>query len=205
MQKLRSKRGDGRWDEEFGSIFVDINDYSKYADAYGNPFTSFISDVYIPAFIKAVSKYAVSEHVAGDEIYFIVTRDLLDENTSLRTGVLETLSLIDSFVYREGAALCSGAGFPSLVTSVGLTVGTGTIISDSISVRTTGKLVNHAKRLQEEAGQGNILVSLESNLNLSLTNYVFGEEILIQKKKQIVRARHLLRKAMTVRGMTDAS
>ncbi len=198
LQKLRSKRGDGRWEEEFGAIFVDLNDYSQLADTFGEAFTRFVSDIYIPAFVKAVSKNSVSEHVAGDEIYFIVTRDLLQDGLSLREGVLDTLGLIDSFVINEGVALCTSAGFSAITASIGINVGLGTIISDSLSVRTAGKLVNHAKRLQEEAGKAGILVSFDSKLDFSSTNYVVGEEFFIQKKKQIIRALKILRRAVPV-------
>jgi class 3 adenylate cyclase len=205
LQRLRSKRGDGSWDEEFGAIFVDINDYSRLADQYGNSFTKFISDIYIPSFIKAVSKFAVSEHMAGDEIYFIVTKDLVPEGVTLREAVVNTISEIDKFAGDQGSKLCINAGFSPLNTSVGVTVGLGTIVSDSLSVRTSGQLVNHAKRLQEEAGKNGILVSTASGLNFNGTSYKLGDQILIQKKKQAVLAQKVLRLADPTEETEEAS
>jgi class 3 adenylate cyclase len=194
LQKLRSKRGDGKWEEEFGALFVDINDYSRFADTFGDAFTTFISDIYLPAFIKAVSKFSVSEHVAGDEVYFIVTKDLLGDNLDIKQAVVETLSSIDKFVYNEGAKLCIASGFSPVTTSIGVNVGLGSIVCDPVSVRTAGRLVNHAKRLQEEAGNGGILLGAASQLVLDGSPFLLGEKILIQRKKQVVWGQRVLRR-----------
>ncbi len=193
LQKLRSKRGDGSWEEEIGSLFVDINDYSRLADDLGEHFTNFVSSIYIPSLIKAASQFAASEHVAGDEVYFIVTQDFLPTGMSIPIGAEHTLLAIDNFVFGKGAEICGHAGFAPLSVSIGVNVGVGHIIADSVSVRTTGKTVNHAKRLQEEAGRGGVLVAAASGLTLSSIGYALGEEILIQKKKQIVLGRRVLR------------
>ena len=194
LQKLRSKRGDGVWEEEFGAIFVDINDYSQLADAYGDSFTKFISNTYIPSCIKAVAKSAVSEHIAGDEIYFIVISDLLAKGVSIRQGVIDSLSAIDEFVANEGAALCAGAGFSPLSASIGISIGSGSIVCDTVSVRTTGKIVNHAKRLQEEAGKGGILIARSAQLTFDGSNYIVGEETVVCRKKQVILAQKILRR-----------
>jgi class 3 adenylate cyclase len=193
LQKLRLKKGDGRWEEELGSIFLDINDYSRIADSFGDSFTRFISDTYVPALIKTLSGSAVSEHFAGDEIYFIIIQDLLPPGTLIKGAVLECLIKIDAFVEVSGSEMCISHGFPPVSASIGVNIGVGTIISDSVSVRTTGNVVNHAKRLQEESGKGGILIKDGLDLDLSGSRFSLGELVIIQKKKQVIPARRLLR------------
>ena len=131
--------------------------------------------------------------MAGDEIYLIITNDLIPAEMNIESAALEVLASIDEFFQVQGSNLCVSFGFPPLTSSIGINIGIGWIISDSISVRTSGNIVNHAKRLQEEAGKDGILARSLIGLDLKGSNYAFGDEILIQKKKQIIPAQKLLR------------
>jgi hypothetical protein len=99
LQKLRSLRGDGSWNELIGSIFIDVNNYSKLTDQYGNTFSTFVSEVYIPSLAKTVAQFACLEQTAGDGGYFVVISDLLPSGESIHSGAVRTVELLDLFMF----------------------------------------------------------------------------------------------------------
>jgi len=193
FQKLRSKRGDGKWEEVIGSVFADINDYSKFSEHYGAPFTAFVSDAYLPSLIKYLSDYATPEHLKGDEVYFVILGDLLSPGTDINKGTLSAVSLIDAFAREDGASLCESAGFPILTVSIGASCGMATLVCDPVQVRTAGAEVNNAKRLQEAAGREGILLRSQCFVPFDGFAFSFGEEINILQKKNLIQAIRLIR------------
>lgn len=194
LQKLRGKRGDGTWDEEIGCIFIDINDYSVLTDSYGEAFSGFITKTYIPGLIRTLSTTAAPEHVSGDEVYFVVSKDLLPKNMSVVDGTFASLQAIDKYIYVDGARICSEAGFPKVSVSIGLNVGVSTIICDEYGVRTAGKEVNDTKRLLDSCGKEGILVKDNLLIPVNLSSFYKADEVtVLRKKKNILLAKPLRR------------
>jgi class 3 adenylate cyclase len=193
LQRLRSVRGDGSWEIEAGSIFVDINNYSKFSETFGLRFTGFVSNTYFPALVKAVSALALPEHVVGDEAHLLIVPDILPVEMDVAKGVVKSLSEIDRFVREAGAHLCENNGFDQLTLSIGVNVGRVTLVCDGIRVRTAGQVINEAKRLQDEAGKAGILVHGAVRLPISDSAYREGETFPILVKKNLITATRLLR------------
>lgn len=193
LEKLRSIKGDGKWEDEIGVMFVDINEYSSMTDRFGHSFADFVSATYFPSLIKVLGKFAVPEFVRGDEIYFVSIRELIADGYQPSSATISAISMTQSFILNEGRALCLENGFPPIQMSVGANVGTATIICDPIKVRTTGQTVNEAKRLQEAAGTGKCLIKSETYDKhfLESVNLHIGEEIPILVKKNLIMARTL--------------
>lgn len=195
LQRLRSKRGDGRSDEEIGCIFLDVNDYSIFTEFAGNAFPAFIGDTYLPAMSRAVAQWGAPEHVVGDEVYFVIVQDFLPQGMSVTTALVEAIEGIDDFVFGEGANLCRAAGYEPVTVSIGANVGVATIICDALQVRTTGQVVNEAKRLLDEAGRNGICVHAGVNLDLSQTSFQSSPPISYLRKKNLISGRRLRRMA----------
>lgn len=158
LEKLRSILGDGKWERTVGATFADINNYSMYTERYGQSFGDFVTAVFFPALIKAIGKWAAPEFIRGDEIYLVSVKELVPENIRVEESTFRTIQSIQEFLDNEGAQLCKANGFEPITMSIGASVGPVTLICDAIKVRTAGHIVNEAKRLQEAAGSGTILV-----------------------------------------------
>jgi class 3 adenylate cyclase len=194
LQKVRANRGHGQWNEEIGSIFLDINDYSKHSENYGKDFNIFVSATYIPALVKIVSHLAAFESLIGDEVYLVVLKDVFSSELSTTDATFQAVSLIDDFVYAAGAELCRKSGYQMITLSIGVNVGVAAIISDSFRVRTTGRVINEAKRMLDEAGKAGILVHSQCTLPLQVQQkYSLSEIVSILNKKNFILARRLLR------------
>jgi hypothetical protein len=188
LEKLRSAKGDGKFDVEIGALFADINSYSTYTERYGTSFSDFVTAIYLPAMIKNLSKWVVPEFVRGDEIYFLSIKDLLKENDSTADAILNAAHELEKFTYNEGANLCKQNGFEPLTLSVGIAHGPAVLICDSIKVRTSGQTVNEAKRLQESAGKGETLVHVSLKALTENKGFKFGEEFPVLVKKNFIMA-----------------
>jgi class 3 adenylate cyclase len=193
LQKLRSLKGDGSWDIEAGSIFVDVNNYSVGAEEFGLRFTEFVSNLFFPSLVKALGEYAVPEHVVGDEAHFLVLQEFLEKDVDTSRGVMRALQALDAFIYGDGAHLCVRNGFEALTVSVGVNIGTINLVCDGISARTSGRVINEAKRLQDEAGRAGILVSCDVNLPAESFGFRFGDTLPILVKKNLITAKRLMR------------
>ncbi|MCC7441844.1 MAG: hypothetical protein IT285_09430 [Bdellovibrionales bacterium] len=189
LERIRSARGDGRWECEVGAVFADVNDYSVLTERFGAPFVDFLTTVYFPALVKAVSRWAVPEFVRGDELYLVSIGDLLPEGVSVRAAALEAVRAVRSFSEREGATLCGDHGFPALTLSIGANSGLAWLVCDPIKVRTAGRVVNDAKRLQEAAPSGGILVHAEGFALPDLQGFDAGAPRSVLVKKNCIPAR----------------
>lgn len=195
LERFRSLRGDGRFEVELGAIFADVSDYSVLSDRYGISYSDFINAVYFPAMIKALSSHAVPESMRGDEVYLIVFPELLSEEKSTAVALIEALYLLRSFIYGPGAQLCRDNGFDPIEMSIGAAVGAAVLVCDPIQVRTAGTTINDAKRLQEAAGRGCILIRSEG-LDTNRFPGLLEDKIPVLVKKNFivahrVRASHL--------------
>lgn len=163
-----------------GAVFVDISNYSKVVEVHGIEYIEFVNANYLPKLAKAVETWSSPERIYGDEIYLVVLKDILPENCDLEEGVLRTLDGLHNFVLNEGAKLCEANGFPIIAVKTGATTGYGSLVVDSLQVRTAGDSINRAKRLQSVAGKNQAVVFFSELA--SVFSSVMGEE-----KKFIVK------------------
>ena len=188
LAKLRPKLGDGIHELETGAIFIDIADYSKFTEEYGDSYAGFISSDFFPSLIKHMSAYATPEVVRGDEAYLVIS-----EHTSTHPGNIAaktayaTTKLFD-FLTKISPEICTTAGFPVIEFRIGVTVGPGAIVVDDIQVRTSGDHINKAKRLQDAAAKGEILTDESSFNNGFSSNLVSISKKTIVVKKNIIEA-----------------
>lgn len=188
LDRLRAVHGDGRREVDAGAVFADINDYSLLTERYGEPFSEFVGSTYIPSLVKAVAPWAVPELTRGDEVYLVSLAELLPAGTAPREAALKAAAAVQSFARREGAELCADHGFPPLTISVGANAGRVWLICDPITVRTSGRSVNDAKRLQEAAPAGGTLVHADL---LAREDGRAGPARPILVKKNLIPAREL--------------
>jgi class 3 adenylate cyclase len=155
LESLRILRGDGRWDMEIGSIFLDINDYSDYVEKYGEAYANFVAQVYLPAICQRVRSWAVREgSTAGDAVYLVCISDLMQDRCPMSDAVYKAIAEILRFVEEEGSEMCRLQGFPAIRLQVGANAGAGTVICDAFQVRTSGAVVTEASRLQKASLPG---------------------------------------------------
>lgn len=193
LERLRDIRGDGSFVMEIGTVFADINGYSRLGDMHGEPFTRFIGSVYLPALCMAVRPWAVREFSKGDELYLVSIPDLVDSKESMARAAINTAKAVARFSRNQGANLCRSAGFPVVTFSVAANSGPATVVCDPFQVRTTGETVIHAARLREAAPTDGILLhkNLIPHLDDSERQYL-GEPSPILVKKTVLTA-HALR------------
>ncbi|MBI5209918.1 MAG: hypothetical protein HY927_08100 [Elusimicrobia bacterium] len=196
LEKLRLRYGNGRWECEAGAVFADINDYSLHTEHFGGSFADFVSTVYAPALVLAVSRWAVPEFVRGDELYLVSLKEFVPQGLPVAEAALAAAAEVSAFCCREGAKLCADHGFPALTMSVGADAGKAWLVCDPIKVRTAGQSINDAKRLQEAAGPGGILIGAGLRagggpVRLGETEYVVGEPHPVLVKMNLIMARRL--------------
>ena len=106
-------------------------------------------------------------------------------------STLRAVEALVSFSRGIGRTLCIKNGFETFSMSVGVNVGKASIIADALRVRAAGQTVIEAKRLQEAAGKGEVLVHTQvANLASSMP-FHFSEERPILIKKNLIKARKL--------------
>lgn|GEM_PF-2798608 len=162
LAKLRPILGDGLHEMDIGAIFIDVVDYSKHTESYGDDYPNFISSKLFPALVKFMSPYAIPEVVRGDEIYFVVTSQIQPEAQNVGVATAIAICKLDAFIKEVAPGICLAAGFPKLEVKIGATHGRGAIVVDDVQVRTSGDHINKAKRLQDSAQKGEILVDAQS-------------------------------------------
>ncbi|MCC6278239.1 MAG: hypothetical protein IT289_10025 [Oligoflexia bacterium] len=195
LGKLKSILGSGQHPATIGSVFVDINNFTKNIERYGEAYGNFVSHIYIPSLIRAVQGLLSLEFTRGDEAYFVAINELLPSQITVAEGTLKGIEAIDHFAKHEGANLCKEHGYDVLTISTGANVGEATIICDELSVRTSGRVVNEAKRLQQGAGKGQILVHNDFVEKHSVENDLYwSESFPILFKKNQINARRLIGK-----------
>jgi hypothetical protein len=159
LETLRRKLGDGVFDVELGSIFLDINYYADQLAVLKNPYGVFVATVYFPALLRKLRPWAVRELGRGDELYLVCLKELIQRDCSVPLAVHQTIIEILKFQEEEGAALCAAEGFERLRLQVGASYGMAQVICDLDQVRTEGEIVVEAARLQKAAPVGGVLVS----------------------------------------------
>ncbi len=189
LEKLRVKYGHHHQKAIIGSIFIDIDHYSLNTEKYGEPYLLFVSDVYMPALIKKVGVFAAAEYFRGDEVYFVVVQDLIPQELTVEKSFSSALKASVDFVENEGFELCNNLGFPKVTVKIGAAIGAGTLVCDSIKVRTSGQSVNEAKRLMDQANENQILLRSTSSDPSFLEGFHFGPEFTVIQKKNIISAR----------------
>jgi class 3 adenylate cyclase len=186
LQRLRSIIGPGSHDKQTAAIFIDIADYSKYTESLGNEYTGFISQTYLPSLIKILSPWATPEVVRGDEIYFVVLKELAKEDSALNTIAACALKRLQLFVNEDGKNICKANGFPTVDLRIGMTCGDANIVVDDIQVRTSGDHINRAKRLQDAAEKNEVWVDSSTAENLA------SEGIIVLKRKTIIVKKNVI-------------
>lgn len=187
LSKLRTVMGEGVHDRFIGAIFVDIVDYSKYAESIGNAYTTFISNIILPRMIHELSSEALPEVVRGDEVLFIVTQETCQsQNAAL--GINAFLGKLFSFISKDIPAICLENGFPKSEFRVGFTAGDGTLVVDSIQVRTSGDHINRAKRLQDACKKNEIWTDSATISILKSSSLIELSRSQIVVKKNIIEA-----------------
>lgn len=187
LSKLRTLMGEGVHDRFIGAIFVDIVDYSKYAESIGNAYTTFISNIVISRMITELSSEALPEVVRGDEVLFIVTQETcLSQSPAL--GINAFLGKLFTFISKDIPAICLEHGFPKSEFRVGFTAGDGTLVVDSIQVRTSGDHINRAKRLQDACKKNEIWTDSATIALLKSSNLIELSRSQIVVKKNIIEA-----------------
>lgn len=196
LAKLRQSLGDGAFDREIGAIFVDIADYSKFAEIHGNDYARFISVHYLPALIKNVSNLALPEVVRGDEVYFVICQETVHEPLSVAQATANALAIIQRFTVSHGKNLCTDHGYSPVEVRIGCSLGEGTITLDEVQARTSGDHINQAKRLQEACNKGEILTdqriacpeASSELIRLGIKNVVVKKNIIEAVKVGVKRA-----------------
>jgi class 3 adenylate cyclase len=199
LEVLRLIRGDGAWTEKVGCVFLDINGFDDQTRRYGTAFSSFVSQIYLPAICKRVRRWLVREGTTkGDSAYLICLTDLMQEKQTIEQGTYLGLAEILRFVHDEGAAMCKSRGFDPIRLQIGCSIGDVTIICDEHNVRSSGSVINEAARLQAAARPGEALAS-SSVLNLWPPDdqliFCAGESIDLVKTRKLRGVRIELRRA----------
>ena len=188
LAKLRPQLGDGIHELETGAIFIDIADYSKFTEEYGDSYAGFISSEFFPSLIKHMSSYAIPEVVRGDEAYFVISDHTSSHLGSISVKTSYATAKIFDFLTKISPDICTRAGFPVVDFRIGVTVGPGAIVVDDVQVRTSGDHINKAKRLQDAATRGEILTD-ESSFNKGFSsNLVSISKKTIVVKKNVIEA-----------------
>jgi hypothetical protein len=162
LDSLRLLKGHGNYELNAGLIFFDVNGFSDNVRIYGKPYEKFIGQVFFPELLREVRKWSVPEGVIeGDSAYLICLQDLMVDKIEVEEAVYKTLCAIMDFVFNKSAILMrdNGYGFEPVKLQIGANMGTVMITCDEYKTRTTGDPVNFAKRLQQHAAPGSILVS----------------------------------------------
>lgn len=196
LSKLRSTYGDGAYPKTIGAIFIDIADYSKRAEEYGEAYTSFVSSSLLPGFIKSLKDMALPEVVRGDEVLFIVCDESPSTNRNIYEDTANAIQKISTYMQSDAQTLSREEGFGKVEFRVGFTVGEGTIVIDDVQARTSGDHINRAKRLQDAASKGDFFTDSEtmsqighfSILPLSKTQIVVKKNIIEAVKVGVKRA-----------------
>jgi class 3 adenylate cyclase len=182
LTKLKSTLPNGVYERPIGALFIDIVDYTKSNETYGDEFTKFVSSSYFPAMVKYMSSFATPEVVRGDEVFFVVTPELSSIEGDIHKQSFEAIHNLQKFINEVGNKICAESGFPPLVFRMGMTVGTGHIVVDDVQVRTSGDHINRAKRLQDSALKGEILID-----GATYDHYFKDQVIPISRKSIIVK------------------
>lgn len=192
LEKLRARFGKTNFERKVGCIFFDVDRYSVYTEQYGEIFSSFVSEIYLPALVKKVTPWAVPEYMRGDEIYFVSVEDLLPAGVLIELATANALREAASFSLNEGRDLSVKNGFPPLTMKAGVAVGQASVICDSVKVRTSGQIINEAKRLMDTASEGQILFRVDpGNRNLTI-DIEMSDEFVILQKKNLIYAREII-------------
>jgi len=186
LAKLRPTLGDGLHEFETGAIFLDIADYSKSTEYYGESYSSFISSIVFPSMVKYMADYCIPEVVRGDEIYFVTTSLFQKSNDSIAKMTSKSVRRLAEFLKDVIPELCLSHGFPTVEFRIGVTHGKGAIMVDDTQVRTSGDHINRAKRLQDAASKGEILSDSQS------FNSDFSENLIAISKKNIVVKKNII-------------
>jgi class 3 adenylate cyclase len=162
LEVLRLIRGDGTWTEEIGCIFLDANNFADGLEKFGEPFGRFITTKYLPSLCKRVRRWAVREgNAAGDAVYLICIHDLMQDQCTPAQAVYNAIEEILNFVDTDGAQMCIAQGFPAVRLQIGASAGMASLICDDFQVRTSGKVVVEAARLQKSGQPGQTLVNAD--------------------------------------------
>lgn len=188
MHKVRANLGIGEWKVQVGSVFIDVADYSKSVEQFGDPYAKFIGKAYFSALAKRLSDYAFTEFTKGDEIYFVILDEIIKGDTSFQQAIKETIFRIFRFMREDGPRIAAEHGFEPPVLRVGLNKGFANLISSEDEVKTLGNSVNIAKRLQESARKGEVLLEKGLADVLRDKTMVYGKSRTLLRKENLIEA-----------------
>jgi class 3 adenylate cyclase len=189
INRLRDTLGIGTYECALGAVFIDIVGYSQLSDKFRDPFRRFIADQYFPSLLKAIQTHMTLEFTRGDEAYFCVLEHFVAPGLSIAEELQNGLSACWRFQHEISPELCRQAGFPVIRLRIGAAMGTGTLSITSMEVKTLGEVVNHAKRLQEDAMEGEILITSALSRALPGSNLRFGALKRSLIKNNLIEAR----------------
>ena len=192
LERLRLRYGGQKIEKEMGCIFLDIESYTQYTEEYGDAYSSFISEQYLPTLIRNVSRFAVPEYMRGDELYLVTISDFSTAGERLEELYGGALKRIHQFILNDGSELCSNYGFPEVKIRLGSAFGITTLICDGVKVRTSGNTVNDAHRLMTSSSSAGWLVRAQDSDPNQLTEIVFSATTVIVKKRSILKARRIV-------------
>ena len=188
LNKLRTSYGDGTFPMTIGAIFIDIADYSKKAEQYGECYTSFISSQLLPALIKNMKDHSLPEVVRGDEVLFIVCDEKPDQARDISLETAKSIHRLSAYMLTEAQTLSSQEGYGKVEFRVGFTVGEGSIVIDDVQARTSGDHINRAKRLQDAAAKGEFLTDTETMSAIKSGSLLVLAKTSIVVKKNVIEA-----------------
>ena len=162
LNKLRSTYGDGVFPMTIGALFIDIADYSKKAEMFGDTYTSYVSSVLLPGLIKNMKDLALPEVIRGDEILFIICDETPLREREISSETVKAVQRLSAYMSSEAQKSSAQEGFGKVDFRVGFTVGEGTLVIDDVQARTSGDHINKAKRLQDAAAKGEFLTDSET-------------------------------------------
>lgn len=182
LSKLKKHYSFGNHNVFAGTLFIDIADYSKHTEAFGENYSKFISKVYFPSLLKYLSSHFIKEWSKGDELYLVCIGKKDESEVDVSNRVSEGLDKVFDFINNEGASLCINNGFPSVEFSGGCQLGVINLNVSKGEVTTSGDLVNQAKRYQDVAKKGEILISGSLAQKNSLKGSIIDSQKVIIKK-----------------------
>lgn len=188
LNKLRASYGDGTYKKTIGAIFIDIAEYSKKTEEFGEAYASFVSSELLPDLIKTLKDTALPEVVRGDEILFIVC----DETPAVARDIPRDTSIaiqkLYMFMTTTAQHQSNQSGFGKVEFRIGFTIGSGAIVIDDVQARTSGDHINKAKRLQDIAAKGELYTDSETIALIGNSCLLPLSRVSLVVKKNVIEA-----------------
>lgn len=191
IEKLRSSYKPGTYTKNIGAIFIDIDNYSKFLEVYGNNFSEFISSDYLPSLARYLHSFAIPESIKSDEILFYVidqSENLNDINVNATDSTFIALNRLLDFINNPGAQMCQNSGYPNISFHIGVATGSGELIIDEFTVRIAGTAQTKAFRLLKSTSKQQIFLEYSDDLESKLGKH----SITILRKGSVLEKKNII-------------